>query len=400
MKKQEQYKRIIKKHLYFGGSLSSNELSVLTNKSLPLTIKTVNELISENEVIETGLAISTGGRRPQMYSLRSDLMFIVAVAVDQLVTRIVLLDMQGNHRIEPATVELNLKDNANALYELAEFINDYIEQSAIERELIIGIGIGMPGFVDFNNGINHSFFKNFKGSIVVYIESVTRLPVMIDNDSSLIALAELRHGQWGRENFMVLNIGWGVGLGIILNGKLFRGNDGFAGEFSHIPIFNNNKICSCGKMGCIETETSLIYIIQKALEGIQAGVPTRLKKLDVNHPEEANKQIMKAALEGDKFAINLISQTGYNIGRGIAILAHLLNPELVVISGRGAIGKKLWLAPIQQAINEHCIPKIAENLEIKISGLEYSAELIGASDLIMEHYDEKYLINNKQKTLV
>jgi predicted NBD/HSP70 family sugar kinase len=389
MTKEEKYKRSFKKHLYFGGSLSINELSALANKSLPLTIKILNQLLHENEVIETGLANSTGGRRPQTYSLRHDLMYVVAVAVDQLVTRIALIDMHGKHQNKMGSIELVLKNNSTALEALATFIEEYIEKSGVERKYIAGIGIGMPGFVDFNKGINHSFFKTSHGSIVKYIESTTGLPVLIDNDSSLIALAELRHGAGkGKENVMVLNIGWGVGLGVILNGSLFRGNDGFAGEFSHIPIFTNNKICSCGKMGCLETETSLIYIIQKALEGIEAGEPTILKNLSIDHAEKASREIMKAALEGDKFSISLISQAGYNIGRGIAILAHLLNPGLIVLSGRGSIGGKLWLAPIQQAINEHCIPKIAENLEIEISSLGYTAEILGAADLVMEHYDE------------
>ena len=96
---------------------------------------------------------------------------------------------------------------------------------------------------------------------------------------------------------------------------------------------------------------------------------------------------MEAAVKGDKFAVELFAEIGYNIGRGVAILIHLLNPELVVLSGRGSGAGKLWLAPIQQAINEHCIPKIAENAEIKVSSLGYQAELIGAAALVMENFD-------------
>lgn len=104
---------------------------------------------------------------------------------------------------------------------------------------------------------------------------------------------------------------------------------------------------------------------------------------------------MEAAARGDKFAIELFSEVGYNIGRGAAILIHLLNPELIVLSGRGAEAGKLWLAPIQHAINEHCIPKIAENTEIEISSLGYQAELIGAAALVMEHYDTTNSVKNQ-----
>ncbi len=391
--KQEQYYRSIKKHLYFEGQLSSIDLSQRINKSLPLTRKLLTELVQLNEVKEIGLADSTGGRRPQMYSLHKNLMYIVAVAVDQLVTRIELIDMEGRAACPEYRFKMVLKNNPDALAELAAQINQYVDQAGIDRRKITGVGIAMPGFVDVIKGINHSFFKVVGQSIVEYVEMITGLPVLIDNDSSTVALAELRHGMAkGCQNVMVVNISWGVGLGMILNGELFRGNSGFAGEFSHIPMFKNNKICSCGKMGCLETETSLLFIIEKALEGIQAGVATNLKAVSLDAPEESFRNILESAQNGDKFSIELIAKAGYNIGVGISILTHLLNPELVVLSGRGSLGGKLWIAPIQQALNEHCIPKIAENLELKVSRLGYDAEIIGAAAMIMEHYDENALI--------
>jgi predicted NBD/HSP70 family sugar kinase len=285
-------------------------------------------------------------------------------------------------------VELTLNNNLKAAEELRKNILKFIEKSTIPKSKIAGIGIGMPGFIDVLKGINHSFLKISKGSIVSYIESEVGLPVLIDNDSSLIALAELRLGEArNRQNVMVINISWGVGLGMILNGELFRGYNGFAGEFSHIPLFTNNKMCSCGKSGCLETETSLLVVAEKAVEGLKKGKVSRLKNLVLENIEETAAAIMDAADKGDKFAVELFSEAGYNIGRGVAILIHLLNPELIVLSGRGAGVGKLWLAPIQQAINEHCIPKIAENTEIKISSLGFQAELIGAAALVMENFD-------------
>ncbi len=387
--KQTIYRRSIIKHLYFTSPLSCADLSLLTEKSVPLTTRVLNELIEEGYVLETGLASSSGGRRPQMYSLQTNLMYVVSVAVDQLITRIAIMDMQNNYVGEVEKLELALSNYPSVLKELAAHIDEYITRSGITRDKIAGIGIGMPGFVDVKKGINHSFLKVKEGSIVTYIESVTGLPVLIDNDSSLIALAEFKLGMArGKKNVMVLNIGWGIGLGMILDGALFRGDNGFSGEFSHIPLFTNNKICSCGKMGCLETETSLLVIAQKAINGLQQGKLSILKDLTLDHVEETARLILEAALRGDKFAIEIISEAGYNIGRGLAILVHLLNPGTIVLSGRGSIGGKLWLAPVQQALNEHCIPKIAENLEVRISSLGYQAELVGAAALVMEQYDQ------------
>lgn len=388
MPKQSAYKRAVLKNLYFSGPLSCADLSLLTDKSLPLTAKVINELIEEGSVKEKGLASSTGGRRAQIYAIRPDLMYIVCVAMDQLITRLAIIDMQNNIIGGVKKIELVLPDNKASLSQLKEQIQLFIRDSGIAKEGISGIGIGMPGFVDVQKGINHSFLKTGKGSIVTYLEQGLDLPVWIDNDSSLIALAELRLGAARhRQNAMVINISWGIGLGMVLKGELFRGYNGFAGEFSHIPLFTNNKMCSCGKTGCLETETSLLVVVEKAIAGITAGRATSMKNLSPEHLEETAAAIMDAALSGDSFAIELLSEVAYHIGRGVAILIHLINPELIILSGRGSVAGKLWLAPIQQAINEHCIPKIAEITEVKLSNLGHQAEILGAAALVMENYD-------------
>lgn len=388
LSKQAAYKRNIIKHLYFSGALSCADLSLLTNKSLPLTTKILNELIEAGSVKETGFASSTGGRRPQIYSLKPDLMYIVSVAMDQLITRFAIVDMQHNLIGNVEKVDLALPGNPEALEQVKNHIQHFIKKSGIPKGKIAGVGIGMPGFVDVNRGVNHSFFKTTGGSIVGYIESAIGVPVLIDNDSSLIGLAELRLGAArNKESAMVINISWGVGLGMILNGELFRGYNGFAGEFSHIPLFANNKICSCGKSGCLETETSLLVVAEKAMAGLAAGRASSLKNLSLEHIEETVSAIMEAAQHGDQFVIELFSDVAYHIGRGVAILIHLLNPELIVLSGRGSGAGKLWLAPIQQAINEHCIPRIAENTEVTLSSLGHRAEILGAAALVMENFD-------------
>ena len=382
------YKRELKKQLYFEKMLSCADLSQLTNKSLPFTTKYLNELIADGSVMETGFANSTGGRRPQTYSLKADLHYIVSVSMDQHITNMSILDMHNNPVTKTEKIELPLQNNLMALSELRNKLAHFINQSGIAEEKIIGIGISMPGFVDVKKGINHSFLNSGDESIVGFLQEEIDIPVWIDNDSSLIGLAEMRLGTArNHNNVMVININWGVGLGMILTGKLFRGNNGFAGEFSHIPVFKNNKICSCGKMGCLETETSLLAIIEKAKEGLKNGRMSVLSSLTFNDVEESCNAIIEAASKGDTFAVELFSEAGYNLGLGISILITLLNPELIILSGRGSAAGKLWLPPIQQAINEHCIPKIAENTQIKISTLGGKVNLLGPAALVMENFD-------------
>ena len=390
--KSQSYRKKIIRQLYFSNLLSCAELSHKIDKSLSLTTKILNELIAEGIVIETGYAPSSGGRRPLMYSLKPDILYTVSVAMDQFFTRIAIMDMQNKHVRPVEKFELRLADNPMAISALTDKIEYVIEQSGVSRTKIAGIGIGMPGFVDAQQGLNYSFLQTKGESITGYIAKRTKLTAYIENDSGIVGLAELKFGAArNRRNAMVINIGWGVGLGMILEGTLFRGDNGFAGEFSHIPLFNNGKLCSCGKSGCLETETSLFVIVEKAKEGIQAGRVTVLKTLLSGREEDLEKDaetIIFSAGKGDRFAIELLSEAGYNIGRGIAILIHLLNPGIVVLSGRGALAGKIWQAPIQQALNEHCIPRLAINTEICISTLGYEAELIGSAALVMEKFGE------------
>jgi glucokinase-like ROK family protein len=396
--KQAAYKRNIVRQLYFNRELSCAELSELTGKSLPLTTRILNELLEKGVVAESGFAISTGGRRPLMYSLKKDKLFVISISMDQMITRIALMDMDNQFVGEVKSIELTLANNPDSLSTLVSEIDGFLKIIEIPKEKIAGIGIGMPGFVDIRRGINHSFLKSPGGdSIVNMIETATGIPVLIDNDSSLIALAELRFGAAkGKKNVMVINVGWGVGLGMILKGELFRGHNGFAGEFSHIPLFTNNKMCSCGKSGCLETETSLAVIIEKAIQELQQGKLSVLKDLSKEHIESAVDAIMDAAVKGDKFSVELISEAAYHIGRGVAILIHLLNPELIVLSGRGSVAGKLWLTPIQQAINEHCIPNLAKDLEIEVSVLSNKGGLIGSAALVMENYGQLHIKQHKK----
>ena len=394
------YKRKILKELCFGNVLSALELSIRIEKSLPLTTRILNELVDEQILKESGYASSTGGRRPQRYSLVAGKMYVVSVAMDQLVTRIGIIDLQNCDISHSQKYNLVLSQNAGSLSTLTKYINEFIKKAGIKKDKILGVGIGMPGFVDVDKGINYSFLDHKGESIPNYIEKIIDLPVFIDNDSSIIALTELKLGSAiNTKNTMVINLGWGVGLGMIINGKLFRGNNGFAGEFSHIPLFENNKLCACGKSGCLETETSLLVVINKAKEELNKGRVSSIKKIPSDF-EEACNTIINAAINGDQMAVEMLLDMAYNLGKGIATLIHIFNPELVVLSGRGASAGNMLLAPIQQAINKYCIPRLSAYTKVIISTFSKSAELIGGSALVIENYDKKHskqlinLLNN------
>ncbi|MGV8878460.1 MAG: ROK family protein [Sphingobacteriaceae bacterium] len=387
--KKYTYSKKLLKHLYFSKMLSCADLSLKISRSVPSTTVILNELIKEGRVIEMGFAPSTGGRRALMYSLNPATIYLVSVAMNQRMTRLVILDANNQYISLVKTLELSLSNDRACLDVLIANINLLIQDADLDKSKILGIGIGMPGFVDAQKSLNYSFIDTHGKSISEIISEQTDLPVFIDNDSRLIALAELRFGAArDRSTAMVININWGVGLGLILNRGLFKGYNGFAGEFSHLPLFSNGKLCTCGKRGCLETEASLVAVVEKAREGLKAGRMSVLKFLQTVDLEEETTAIIQAAANGDQFAVELISEAGYNIGRGVAILIHLLNPEIIILSGRGSLAGKLWQAPIQQALNEHCIPRLAGNTGIEISTLGNEAELLGGAALVMENIEK------------
>ena len=246
----------------------------------------------------------------------------------------------------------------------------------------------MPGFVNTTEGINYTYLpvEDHKATLKRRLEERLQLPVIIDNDSSAIALAELRFGlAKSYKDVMVVNIGWGIGLGMIIQGKLFRGSAGYAGEFSHIPISESNILCDCGKRGCLETEATLRVVVGKALkERKTSGI-----NFEGNY-EQISRSIMTAANRGDQDAIDLITDMAYKIGKGIAILVHIVNPELIVISGRGVQAGRLLMAPIEQALNRFSIPRILESTRIMTSTLGPDASLKGAAALVVDYLQDNY----------
>ncbi|MDB5127942.1 ROK family protein, partial [Mucilaginibacter sp.] len=213
VKKHNLLRKELIKQFYYNKSLSLTELSKLTHKSLPLITNTVNHLIEEGYVLEQGLAPSTGGRRGVAFQLNSQKQrYIIAVAVDQIVTQVVIYDLLNNVKMEPEKKELILVDSPSLISEFSEFLKDYISRSDIPLDQILGMGIGMPGFVNAELGVNHSFFKTKAGvNLTKHLSQELNLPVFIDNDSSLIALAELKFGA-GRnlKDVLVVNVGWGT----------------------------------------------------------------------------------------------------------------------------------------------------------------------------------------------
>lgn len=383
-------KNEIIKRLYFNGENTCATLSLELGKSIPTINAALVDLMAEGIVVEHGFAPSGGGRRPILYALKDNGKYILAIAMDQLLTRMAIVDLKNNFAREVWSFDLPLLGNDGALAQLVVTVNALLDHAGIDRADFMGAGFGMPGFIDERQGLNYTYMSKGGVNLKRYLSGALGMPCYIDNDSSLIALAELRFGTArDKADVMVVNVGWGIGLGMIVNGNIFRGRNGLAGELSHIPLQEDGKLCSCGKHGCLEAEASLLAVVQRVTESVQkegkAG-SMGMGQLPLDNVNQVGEALMEAANNGDQFAVEQLSAAAFEIGKAISILIHIMNPEAIVLSGRGAKVGRILLVPIQQALNKFCIPRLAENIAVEVSPLGHNAALLGAAALVMDNY--------------
>ncbi|HBW79587.1 MAG TPA: ROK family protein [Sphingobacterium sp.] len=382
----------ILKNLYFDSALSIAELVKKLAKSTPSITKIINRLLEEKIIVECGFAESTGGRRPLQFAINPALNFyIFTISTDQHFSTFTLTDLNQQTIIEHRDVPLELK-SSNSADLLLDEIESILELSGIQRDKIIGIGLSIPGFVNSELGVNESYPHNHPlYRIKSSIEAKYQISTVIENDSRCIAIAEKEFGSAKDiDHSLIINLNWGVGLGIIINGSVFKGESGFAGEFSHIPLSDDNTLCSCGKRGCLEVEASLDAAIRSTETDIQNNeysiystfVKSKLNKIDA---------LIEASNVGDQIAINNLGKIGYMLGKGISTLIHILNPKQIIVSGRGAELGRILNPQIQIAINEFCIPEIAKTTNVQMSSLNKHAQIKGTAAIVVENHINKIL---------
>lgn len=384
----------ILKSLYFSKTQSISEISKSIEKSIPLTTKLVNGLLKDSLILESGLGTSTGGRKAMKHQLNPQYHgYIVSVAIDQHFVRITAFDISNQPVCPVDVVPLDLENDQEGYNVIEALIKQTVERLSIEK--ILAIGISMPGFVDSTLGVNSSYPP---GSLLyalrANIESCIGVQTYIENDSSVIAIAEQKFGlAKNSDDALIVNLNWGVGLGMIIQGELFRGHSGFAGEFSHIPLANEKRLCSCGKNGCLEVEASLLCALEYITNGLENGEKSYLEKTYRHSQLLKLEDVYEAYQNGDQLTVKAIMKIAYMLGKGIATLIHILNPEKVIVSGRGARFGDSLLPPIQSSIQEFCIPRLAKQVKIQISNIK-DVQLLGSACIAVSHLNWENKNNN------
>ena len=371
--KEKRYlqKKAIIGFLYRMGELSKPEICRLTNVTTPTVSRMIEELIEEGWVIDRGCGNSIGGKRPHVFSLNPDAAYILGVDIGREYLRVAILNLKNGpiEGILEYSSILEEQDDEATLRYVREKIDETIGRLNVDRAKIKVAGFALPGLID-REGTSYTYLTYEQPGIKGILEEMLQIPVFIDNDSNVMAMAEHTFGvAKDVNNVLCVSVNECIGLGMILNSKLYRGGIGMAGEFGHICISGLEASCHCGKIGCLETVSS-----GRAIENV-AGKPLQ--------------EIIEAARKDDISAIDLLHRAGEKLGEGIATMIHLFNPDMVVIGGEIVQAGDLMLVPVQQAINKYALARMRGHCELKMSNLGVYSAILGTLMMVMEHlYDD------------
>lgn len=262
--KNNLFKRNIIAHMAVNGECTLSELTKELHISVPTITKLVQELVQENIVTDLGKVETPGGRRPNIFGLASSAIYFAGVNIGRDNMSFLITDLHNNIVKEEILNDFELQDRPQCLEKICSNIAHFIDTCGVERAKILGAGVSVSGRVNPTTGRSYRYFTSSEQSLRDMIEQRIGIRVLLENDTRARCYAEYTNSKSKDEtDVLYLHLGRGLAIGIVMNGKLYYGKSGFAGEFGHIPFFDNEIICSCGKKGCLETEVSGIAIEQK-----------------------------------------------------------------------------------------------------------------------------------------
>ncbi|MFJ9688976.1 ROK family protein [Streptomyces bacillaris] len=364
------------------GSLTQAEIARSTGLSAATVSNIVRELKDGGTVEVT--PTSAGGRRARSVSLSGDAGIVIGVDFGHTHLRVAIGNLA--HQVlaeesEPLDVDASSAEG----FDRAEvLVKRLIEATGIGPDKIIGVGLGVPGPIDVESGTlgSTSILPGWTG-INPSEELSGRLgvPVYVDNDANLGALGELVWGSGrGVKDLAYIKVASGVGAGLVIDGTIYRGPGGTAGEIGHITLDESGPVCRCGNRGCLETFTAARYV---------------LPLLQPSHgPGLTMERVVQLAREGDPGCRRVIGDVGRHIGSGVANLCNLLNPSRVVLGGSLAEAGELVLGPIRDSVSRYAIPSAARQLSVLPGALGGRAEVLGALALVLSEMGDSTLLES------
>lgn len=361
------------------GDYSLADLSKELGASIPTITKLVGELLEDGLLEDMGKQGTNGGRRPSIYGLNPSAGYFVGVDIRRKFISYAVTDFKGSQIDYQEQLPFSVQNSEESFREMCRYMTSHMESNGIEPSKVLAYGFNLTGRVNNETGYCFSYFIGEDKPIASVLEDELGKPAFVENDSRAMTYGEYICGAANNEkNMLFINIAWGLGMGMIVDGKLSYGKSGFSGEIGHFPLLNNDQICHCGKTGCLETGASgsaaYRIFMEKLNDGRTSTLSEKFNKGEQIHIED----IIDAVREEDVLAIEVIEEIGTTLGRAIAGLINLFNPELIVIGGSIASTKEYLLLPIKSAIQKHSLNIINSDTSIKFSKLGKRAGAIGS----------------------
>jgi len=376
-----QHSRLILNLLWKHQEISRAELARLTSLSRSTVSAIVSDLLSKGLAKEARAGVSSGGRRPIILEFQDQSSFIVGIELGATHLSCVLTDLRCNGRASwsaPAPVR---DEPEVALKMMTMAVRSVLEAGAVQPFQVLGVGVAVPSPVDEERPgeLLPLIVPKWEGyDIATHLEESFERPVFIDNDANLGALAELWWGAGSSaKDLAYIKVATGVGAGLIINGRIFRGSGGIAGEIGHTSIDPNGPQCICGLKGCLATFIGTPALLERAKDKLRASGSNRL-------PPTSIDELVSAALDGDLMSVELIHYAGDRLGVGIANLLNLLNPEMVVLGGGIARAGDLLLDGVRTTIGGLSLPESICTTEIRTTGLNEWGIAVGAATLVLQ----------------
>lgn len=381
------------------GKISRTDISKNLNLGLSTVTNIIEELKSQGFVIEIGESSSTGGRRPILLQFNYNYGYIIGAKIEEDNVKFVLTNLD---------MDIVYKENMNfskgCPYEnvikiIAEKILE-IKKVIPKNKNLLGIGIAVSGLVDQNKGeLIYSGMLNWENvKIAEILQQALNVPVYVDNNVNAYTLAELLKGR-GKilNNFMVVTYGAGIGAGIVINNKLFRGDFGGAGELGHTVLVVEGKKCECGQRGCLEAYASDRFVEEYIKENMQFYNESII---DINQ-DLSIKKVYEYAKKGDKLAVNAIRLSSKYLGYGVLSAINLLNPSNIILAGEGMVAEDIVVPIVKDIIKNNFFSNYSKKIDINVSNLGYNAYEIGAAALVVnELFQAPLYYENQNSTLV
>jgi len=381
---KEHNRNLVLKTIFEHESISRAEIARITSLTRTTVSDIVTDLLEEGLVSEIGVGESIGGKSPILLSLVEDSRYLIGLDLAHNQFRGAIVNLRGKIR-QLVTLPVNSNNGEAALGLVYEILDQLIKASPVP---LVGIGIGTPGLVNITEGlvVNAVNLDWRDLPLTRLMEDRYHLPVSIMNDSQAAAMGEYTYGQ-GRiaeSNLIVINARHGIGAGIIIQGQLFHGDGGGAGEIGHVVVVpEGGLLCRCGNRGCLETVASAQALVKQAqglaAQSTQTLLPRSSKEINLDTIEQA-------FTKGDENVRHAVLGTGRYLGMAISNLVGTLNIHNIVLTGDMTRFGRPWLEAIRAMITSTTLSRLAQETQVEFGQLGENGILLGASAILANDY--------------